>query len=57
MSGLVKLDPPTSPDWWLFEISDLEMGLRDGRSYWRGLDSKEFQSIIRREAASTDNRP
>src|SRR4051812_11902149 len=59
MSGTIKLDPPTYPDdWALLEIGDVEMGLRvDGSNYWRGLDRAQFEALIRREAASTDNRP
>jgi hypothetical protein len=57
MSGTIKLDPPTDPDWGILELNGLELGLRvDGSSYWRGLSRKEFERLVIREA-DADNTP
>jgi hypothetical protein len=56
MSGTIKLDPPTDPDWGIMELNSIELGLRvDGKSYWRGLSRKKFEELVIHAAESTDN--
>jgi hypothetical protein len=52
MSGTIKLDPPTDPDWGILELNGLELGIRvDGKSYWRGLNREEFEQLVISEAS------